>query len=88
MTAPAGGVKPEIRRFVLELAAGHELSSIEDSDSLIENGLIDSLGVFQLVAFLEETFGLRIGDEEILLQNFRTIDAIEAFVVKKRGDRA
>jgi acyl carrier protein len=85
MSAPSVGFMDTIRRFVLEdLAAGTEFTTVGDSDSLVANGLIDSLGIFKLVAFLEEAFGIRIADDEILQENFRSIEAIATFVMKKR----
>ena len=82
-------LKGNIRRFVTEnLALGKGVGSIEDDTSLIENGVIDSLGIFQLVSFLESDFGIRVDDAEIVLENFRTIDAMEQFVRGKLGGKA
>jgi len=77
-------LKGSIRRFVLEnLALGKDVGTIEDDASLTENGVIDSLGIFQLVSFLESSYGIRVGDEEIVLENFQTIDTIEQFLKEK-----
>ncbi len=77
-------VKKQIHDFVLEnLALGKGVTRVADEDSLIESGIVDSLGIFSLVTFLENTFGIRIGDEEIVQENFRTIDTIELLVKKK-----
>ena len=54
-----------------------------DSQSLIQSGVIDSLGIFRLVSFLEENCKVRIADEEIVGENFETIDDIERFVSTK-----
>jgi acyl carrier protein len=70
-----------IRAFVLEtLAPSRGLTDVADGDSLVDSGIVDSLGVFQLVAFLEDTFAIRIGDDEITPENFSTIAAIERLV--------
>lgn len=70
-----------IRDFVLDrLAPTSGRSDIADDDDLIDSGVIDSLGIFQLVAFLEETFGIAIGDEEITPENFGSVSAIERLV--------
>ena len=50
----------------------------------MENGIIDSLGIFRLVAFLEETFRVRIGDEEITAENLKSVDVIEQLVLAKK----
>ena len=47
--------------------------------------MIDSTGVLELVGFLEEDFGIRIQDEELVPENLDTIDNIVQFVTKKRG---
>lgn len=84
MTAPTE-LKEKIRTFVLEnLALGKGVTVEHDHESLLDKGVIDSLGVFQLVSFLEETFDIRIGDGEIVLENFRSIDDIERFVRRKQ----
>ena len=86
MAAPAE-LKQRIRTFVQEnLALGKGVTVTNDQESLVDSGVIDSLGVFQLVSFLEETFQVRIGDSEIVLENFRSIDDIERFVTRKRPD--
>ncbi len=77
-------IKDQIREFVREnLASVKGISSFTDEESLTENGIIDSLGIFRLVSFLEDTFGVRLGDEEITAENLKSIDIIEQFVVSK-----
>ena len=77
-------VKANLRQFVMEnLAQGKVGGVIEDDASLIDNGVIDSLGIFQLVSFLEQSYGVRVRDEEIVLENFKSINAIEEFLVGK-----
>ncbi len=75
------GPKEQIREFILQnLAQGKGVTQLSDDDSLMQNGVVDSLGIFRLVAFLENTFRLRISDEEITHDNFQSVDAIEQFV--------
>lgn len=77
-------VKANLRQFVMEnLAQGKVGGVIGDDASLIDNGVIDSLGIFQLVSFLEQNYGVRVRDEEIVLENFKSINAIEEFLVGK-----
>jgi acyl carrier protein len=73
-----------IRTFVIErLAPAVGLSSLGDEDDLIDSGVVDSLGIFQLIAFLEERFGIKIGDEEISPENFGTVAAIDRLVASR-----
>ncbi|MGA8428270.1 MAG: acyl carrier protein [Candidatus Sulfotelmatobacter sp.] len=77
--------KDQIREFIQkDLASAKGVSSFSDNESLMENGIIDSLGIFRLVAFLEETFRVRIGDEEITAENLKSVDAIEQLVLAKK----
>ena len=54
-----------------------------DDDSFIDNGIIDSVGVLELVAFIEETYGFRVEDEEIVPENFDSIAKLDMFVRSK-----
>jgi len=53
-------------------------------DSLLDSGLVDSTGIFELVSFLEETFGIKVEDEEIVPEHFETAAQVAAFVDRKR----
>ena len=55
-------------------------------DSLLESGIIDSLGTLEVVEFLEREFGIRVEDEEMLADHFETILAISRFVASKQLD--
>lgn len=58
--------------------------SLADDAPLIEDGVIDSLGIFVLVAFLEKEFGVKIRPDDILLENFETVGAIRDLVLARR----
>lgn len=74
--------REQIRQFVIEsLAKKKGVNTIADTDSLTENGVLDSLAIFRLVTFLEDTFQVRIADEEITHENFQSIECIEKFVL-------
>jgi acyl carrier protein len=64
--------------------------TIDPEESLIEAGFIDSTGVLELVAFLEETFAITVADEEIVPANLDALSAIAAYVARMGGtaDRA
>jgi len=77
-------VKGRIREYVLEeFAKTKGIMQITDQEILTKNGVIDSMGIFRLVAFLEEEFNVRVGDEEITHENLESIDAIERLVIAK-----
>lgn len=77
-------VKDRIREYVLEeFARAKGVDEITDSEILTKNGIIDSMGIFRLVAFIEETFNVRVGDDEITHDNLESVDAIERLVLAK-----
>lgn len=59
--------------------------TITPADSLLDSGLVDSAGIFELVSFLESEFGIEVRDEEIAPENFETVGSIAAFVGSKRA---
>jgi acyl carrier protein len=66
--------------LVNEVTVGRDIRSLGPDENLLARGIIDSLGVTQLVAFLEARFGIRVADDELVPSNFRTLTAIDAFV--------
>jgi len=78
-------VKEKVRAFVLEYAAGRGATEVKDDENLLQTNLIDSLGSFRMIAFLEETFPLTIEDTDMLPENFQTLNAVEIFIAGKLG---
>ena len=76
-------IKSKVREFAVEAAQRKGLGTVTDEESLTENGVIDSLAIFRLVSFLEDSFGIRIADEEIVNESFQSVNAIENFVATK-----
>jgi acyl carrier protein len=56
-----------------------------ETEGLFEKGIIDSMGVVELVAFIENEFGITVGDDEITEQNFGTLQGISRYVLDKSG---
>ena len=82
---PAIDVKERTRAFILEYAAGRGVTELKDDEPLLNSNIIDSLGSFRLIAFLEETFPLTIEDTDMVPENFQTLHDIESFVAGKLG---
>ena len=72
-----------IRRFIFENFILDETNPLRDEDSLLEQGIIDSTGVLELVGFLEQRFEIRIHDEEIVPDNLDSINKLIGFVERK-----
>ena len=73
----------KIRKFVLDKFPLARKQQIKDSDPLLESGVLDSLGVLDLVSFVEQEFSVHVADDELVPENFQTIDRIAAFVASK-----
>ena len=58
-------------------------ASLNEKESLLETGVIDSTGVLELIAFIEETYGIKVEDEEIIPENLDTILDITYFIKQK-----
>lgn len=75
----------QIRRFILERFPSARQRALKDSDALLQNGVIDSMGILEVVEFLETAFDLQFSDDELLPENFESILRLAAFVEEKRG---
>jgi acyl carrier protein len=79
-------VSAELEDFITEeIAFGRGIESIDPDEDLLARGVIDSLAVTQLVAFLEDRYGIRITDDELIPEHFRSLACMEAFVERKRS---
>ena len=72
-----------IQRFIINHFPAARRSLINDNDLLIKDGIIDSVGILELVAFLEAEFNIAFSDEEFLPENFETIFRLSSFVKDK-----
>ncbi len=73
-----------IRKFIVEnFLFGSSENGLEDSDSFLEKGIIDSTGILELIAYLEEKYGIEVKDEEIVPENLDCINSIVIFVGRK-----
>lgn len=76
----SSSTKAEIRVFIIEnFLFGDETQAPGDEVSLIENDIVDSTGILELVAYLEEHFEIAIADPEIVPENFDNIARLAAF---------
>lgn len=67
----------EILDFINDqLLGGLETGSITMNDDLLGTGLIDSIGMMSLIAFIENRFEIKIPPQEMTIENFRTVNAI------------
>jgi acyl carrier protein len=74
----------ELRQFIVDnFLFGKEDAPLATSDSLLEQGIIDSTGVLELVSFLEQKYRITIQDEELVPENLDSLDRLIRFVSRK-----
>jgi acyl carrier protein len=61
---------------------------VDDETMLLDEGIIDSMGLMDLVMFIEEQTGVRVPDEEVMPDNFQTVPSITAMVHRLRSQRS
>lgn len=79
------GVREQIRVFLLGKFPAARKRGLSDQDHLIESGVLDSLGILEVVGFLEHDFAITITDDELLPENFRSIETLAAFIGRKQN---
>jgi acyl carrier protein len=81
-------LKAELASFIEQKLVGDDRRiTISEKTPLIEEGIIDSMGLLQIVVFLEERAGVRVPDDEVIPENFETIEAIEGLVTRLQSHR-
>ena len=80
-------IKRELRHFVIDnFLFGQENGQLSNDDSFLEQGIIDSTGVLELVSFLERKFEIKIQDRELVPDNLDSINKLVRFLDEKLQD--
>ena len=78
----------DLERFLInEVAVNLDKKSLTPDEDLLEKGIIDSLGIMKLILFMEETFRIAVTDDEIVPENFQTLNNMVKFVEQKMGNK-
>jgi len=75
-------VREAVTRFLL---SSINLTKLNDEDDLFESGIVNSLFAVQLMTFLEKTFSIEVGMDDLDIENFKSVNATTAFVLRKKG---
>jgi len=80
-------IEAQVRSYVLEnfLYTSDE-GRLNNTDSFLEDGIVDSTGILELLMFVEETFGIEVADEEVLPDNFDSVERLRNYVQSKLGE--
>ena len=79
-------IETAIESFIVnEIMLGDNSTKIDPNESLISSGVLDSLALLRLIAFIEEQFKVTVEDSEVIPENLETINDIVTFVEQKRN---
>jgi acyl carrier protein len=85
-------IEGKIHEFIVKDLLWEKQAQLDSETQLLEEGIIDSIGLFRMVTFLEETFRIRVPDEDLLAENFQSIHRIAEYVShrlnSKKGRRS
>ncbi len=74
-------IAQQLRRFVNEnLLFGRHDAALADDDSFLEKGIIDSTGVLELITFVEDRFGIRVKDQDLVPENLDSINRLVRYI--------
>ena len=72
------------KALLADIAVGLDRSSLDPEEDLLEQGIIDSLGLMKLIAFMENNFGISIADDQIVPENFQSLNTMARLVEQQR----
>ncbi len=79
-------IEQQLRQFVIEtFLFGNDDGQFSSDDSFMENGLIDSMGILNLVTFVQTEYGIEVTDAELIPEIWDSVNRIAAFIVAKRA---
>lgn len=76
-------IAQQVREFIVQNFLYGQGRAFNDDDSFLAEGIVDSTGVLQLVAFLEETYGISVEDEDLIPQNLDSVNNVTAYLLRK-----
>lgn len=78
-------IQTQVRGFITSNFYVSNPAALEGNASLLEQGIIDSTGILEVIGFLESAFGITVEDAELLPENLDSIQRISEFVSRKRS---
>ena len=78
-------VKNKIRTFIIENYLFGDDEGLEDSTSFLDEGIIDSTGILELIDFIGDEFDIVVEDEELIPENLDSISNVATFIARKKG---
>ncbi len=75
------------KEMLSKIAVDLGKKSLRPDEDLLEQGILDSIGIMKLIVFIEENFGIQVEDEEIIPENFQSLNSIAAFIERKAQNK-
>lgn len=80
-------IREALRKYVLENCLfTDDGSRLNDADSFLETGILDSTGILEIILFVEETFSIKVTDDEMVPDNLDSIDSLVAYIERKQAE--
>jgi methoxymalonate biosynthesis acyl carrier protein len=83
-TEEGSGIKATVKHFI---SSSSNITNLDDDDNLFESGIVNSLFAVQLMTFIEKTFAMEVEMDDLDIENFKSLNATTAFVLKKTRRR-
>jgi acyl carrier protein len=78
-------IEEKIRKFLIEnFVLSEQLDELGFDESFLENGVVDSTGILELVFFVEDQFGIQIDTSEVLPENFDSVNCLASYIRRKQ----
>ena len=78
-------IRNEVKSFIVDKFLFGAADRLSDDTPLLEQHIVDSTGVLEIVTFLEKNYGIRVEDEELVPENLNSIESIARFAENKRA---
>ena len=81
-------IMEDLEKYLLsEMAVDRDKKSLASDEDLLEQGIIDSLGIMKLILHMESAFGIKINDDDVVPENFQHLNSMVRFVQNKMQNR-
>ena len=82
-------IKQDIKTYILEnYLFTDDDSQLSNSDSFLEKGILDSTGILEVIYFIEDEYGIKVEDDEMIPENLDSVESLVVFVKHKHGLKA
>ena len=82
------GIEEQVRNFIIEnFIFDDNPTPLDNTQSFLESGIIDSTGMLELVSFIEENYAIKMDDEELIPDNLDSVNNVVNYINRKTGTR-